>query len=92
MTARLSAGCRAFRVPAVGALNRKESIMSKPSHRAYLVEALPEGSDRKPRWIEVGVIWPHKQGQGFDLVIPAGMAISGRIVCVPPKDEAAPQE
>ena len=56
--------------------------MSKPSHRAYLVETLPEGIDRKPRWIEVGVIWPHKQGQGFDLVIPAGVAVSGRIVCV----------
>lgn len=92
MTGRHDDGCRAFRVPAVGATNRKESIMTKPSHRAYLVETLPEGSDRKPRWIEVGVIWPHKQGQGFDLVIPAGMAVSGRIVCVPPKDEAAPQE
>ena len=66
--------------------------MTKPSHRAYLVEPLPEGSDRKPRWIEVGIIWSHKQGQGFGLVIPAGMAVMGRIVCVPPKDETASQE
>ncbi|MDA8259277.1 MAG: hypothetical protein M0Z99_27175 [Betaproteobacteria bacterium] len=65
--------------------------MSKPSHHAYLVETLPDGSDRKPRWIEVCVVWQHMQGQGFDLVIPTGMSITGRIVCVPPKDDGSPQ-
>jgi hypothetical protein len=64
--------------------------MTKPSHRAYLVETLPDGSDRKPRWIEVGAGWPHKQGSGFDLVISAGMmALWGRIVCVPPNAETS---
>ncbi len=61
--------------------------MTKPTHRAYLVENAPEGSDRKARWIEVGAVWPHKNGVGFDLVIPTGMAVSGRIVCMPPSDD-----
>jgi hypothetical protein len=30
---------------------------------------------------------PHKNGIGFDLVIPAGISISGRVVCVERKDE-----
>jgi hypothetical protein len=61
--------------------------MSKPTHRAYLVEPTPEGTERKGRWIEVGVVWPHKNGGGFDVVLPAGLAVSGRIVCVAPRDE-----
>jgi len=56
--------------------------MTKPSHTAYLVQASPAGSDRKPRWIEVGAVWPHKNGTGFDLVVPEGLSLTGRIVCV----------
>lgn len=62
--------------------------MTKPTCNAYIVENPPEGSDRKARWVGVGAVWPHKNGNGFDLLIPTGMAVSGRIVCVPPKDES----
>lgn len=58
----------------------------KPTHRAYLVQE-PKTQGGKARWIEVGTVWPHKQGTGFDLVIPAGLAVSGRIVCVDPKSD-----
>lgn len=61
--------------------------MSKPSHKAYLVIDPKEGSERKARWLEVGAVWPHKNGEGFDLTIPEGLAVSGRIVCVVPKFE-----
>lgn len=61
--------------------------MSKPSHKAYLVIDPKEGSERKARWLEVGAVWPHKNGEGFDLTIPNGLAVSGRIVCVVPKLE-----
>lgn len=63
--------------------------MTKPTHHAYVVETVPEGSERKPRWTEIGAVWPHKNGGGFDVVIPAGVAVSGRIVCMPPKDSQA---
>ena len=43
--------------------------MSKPSHIAYVVTEPKEGSDKKPVWREVGAIWPHKNGSGFDLVL-----------------------
>ena len=63
--------------------------MTKPTHHAYVVESLPEGSERKPRWTEIGAIWPHKNGKGFDLVIPAGISITGRIVCTERKEQPA---
>lgn len=54
--------------------------MSRPSHTAFVVVPPKEGSDKKPSWYEGGVLWPHRSGKGFDLVIPEGMSLSGRIV------------
>ena len=56
-------------------------MSTKPTHTAYVVIDPNEGSDRKAQWIEVGAVWPHRNGQGFDLVIPEGISLSGRIVC-----------
>ena len=56
-------------------------MSTKPTHTAYVVIDPKEGSDRKAQWIEVGAVWPHRNGQGFDLVIPEGISLSGRIVC-----------
>ena len=63
--------------------------MTKPTLVAYVVVEPKEGTDKKAFWHKVGSVWPHKSGPGFDLVIPPGLSLSGRIVCVPPKDESA---
>jgi hypothetical protein len=63
--------------------------MSKPTHRAYIVVEPKEGSDRKAKWVLVGAVWPHKNGNGFDVVIPSGCPVSGRIVCTQPKAKTA---
>ena len=39
----------------------------RPSHTAFVVSNAREGE--KARWREVGAIWPHKNGMGFDLVL-----------------------
>jgi len=63
--------------------------MSKsPSHRAYVVST-PKKEGDKGIWTEIGAIWPHKNGNGFDLVIREGISVSGRIVCTEPKDKDA---
>lgn len=64
---------------------------TKPSHRAYVVTQPKEGTDQKGFWREIGVVWPHKSGKGFDIVIHEGISVSGRIVCTEPKknDEQA---
>ena len=60
--------------------------MSTPSHIAYVVNQPEEGSDRDPFWRPVGAIWPHSNGNGFDVVIFDQLAVSGRIVCRERKD------
>lgn len=63
--------------------------MSKPSHIAYVVSDPKEGTDRKAQWREIGAVWPHRNGGGFDLVIYDQLSISGRIVCTERKDKPA---
>ena len=62
-------------------------MSNKPTHTAHVVTEPKEGSERKALWHPVGAIWPNRNGIGFDLVIPAGISVSGRIVCVERKDE-----
>jgi len=62
---------------------------SKPTHTAYVVIDAKEGSDKKAQWIEVGAVWSHSDGSGFDLVIPQGITLSGRIVCRKRKELSA---
>jgi hypothetical protein len=65
--------------------------MSNPTHKAYVVQEPKEGSGRKGRWLEIGAVWPHRNGGGFDLLIADGLSVSGRVVCVPPKTGDAGQ-
>jgi hypothetical protein len=64
-------------------------MSSKPSHRAYVVTKPNADDGQKGFWHEVGVVWPHKTGNGFDVVIHEGISVSGRIVCTAPKDKSA---
>jgi hypothetical protein len=67
----------------------KETIMSsKPTHRAYVVST-PKKEGDKGVWREIGAVWPHKNGKGFDVVIHEGIAVHGRIVCTEPKEPTA---
>jgi len=54
--------------------------MTKPTLTAYVVVEPKEGSDKKAFWHRVGVVWPH-------IVIPPGISVSGRIVCMEPKEK-----
>jgi hypothetical protein len=60
--------------------------MSKPTHIGYIVTQPEEGSERKPFWRPVGTVWPHKNGNGFDVVIAEQISVTGRIVCTERKD------
>ena len=51
---------------------------NKPTHRAFLVE--DKGPDVKAQWREVAPAWAHRDGKGFDVLIPPGMSLSGRVV------------
>ena len=66
-------------------------MTGKPTHIAYVVTEPKEGSERKAIWREVGAIWPHKNGTGFDLVLADQLSVSGRIVCTERKEKATEQ-
>jgi len=67
-------------------------MSNKPTHKAYVVTKPKEGSDGKAIWHEVGAVWPHKNGNGFDVVITEGISVTGRIVCTVPKEKDKPNE
>jgi hypothetical protein len=62
-----------------------------PSHIAYVVKdrSVDGGAIT---WHEVGKMFAHKTGTGFELVIPYGISVSGRIVCVEPLENSFPPE
>lgn len=64
-------------------------MSNKPTHTAYIIVEPKGGSDRKAQWHEIGAIWPHKNGKGFDLLIPQGLSVTGRIVCTERKEPQA---
>jgi hypothetical protein len=63
--------------------------MSKPTHIAYVVKEPKEGTGDKALWRSVGVVWPHKNGNGFDVMLHDQLAVFGRIVCTEPKEKPA---
>jgi hypothetical protein len=48
------------------------SDTNKPTHKAFVVKEF-KGKDgtTQSRWIEIGSLWPHKDGEGFDLNLDA---------------------
>lgn len=50
----------------------------KAKFSAHLIQEAKDGG--KDFWQRVATVFPHKDGEGFDVLIPEGMALSGRVV------------
>jgi hypothetical protein len=52
----------------------------KPTHRAFIVKKFndKEGTE-KSRWLDIGSVWTHRDGKGFDVNLEA-VPLDGRIV------------
>jgi hypothetical protein len=66
-------------------------MSSKPKYNAYVVTQ-PKQEGAKAYWTKVGAVWPHKDGNGFDILITEGISVTGRIVCTEPKEKDSPKE
>lgn len=53
-----------------------------PSHVVYVVSEPREGQD-KGFWREIGAVFEHKDGLGFDVLIADQISVAGRLVCRP---------
>jgi hypothetical protein len=54
-----------------------KSQKKRPSHIAFMVE----GDGENAKWSEVGAMWPHAKGKGFNLILKA-MPINGKVVII----------
>lgn len=64
--------------------------MSKPAFNAYVTQEAEINGEAKTFWHKVGVVWPHKNKEGFSLHIIPGVSVSGKIVLLPPKENDEP--
>lgn len=60
----------------------------QPTHRAYAV-IRREGQD--DFWLNLGLVFPHKDGSGFNLMLQA-LPLDGKIVCREIADDDAEQQ
>jgi hypothetical protein len=60
----------------------------KTNLEAFVVENYKANGEEKAHWHRVGTAFPQKTGEGFNLVIPAGVSVSGSIVLLPKKEKS----
>jgi hypothetical protein len=53
--------------------------MTKPTHLAYSVRDYEKDGKKDSTWSRIGVVWPHKDGKGFDVNLDA-LPVTGRVV------------
>ena len=63
-------------------------MSNKPTHTAYVVNEAPEGSDKKAQWFNIGTVWAHSDGDGYNIDLPPCVTVSGRIVLRRNKEKA----
>lgn len=63
----------------------------QPLH-AFVVEDYNRDGVDGAYWTEVGIAFPHKDGDGFNLVIRKGISVSGKIVLTVKKPRAGAAE
>ena len=60
--------------------------MSKPVYHAYSVREYEKDGKKDSFWTKLGVVWAHRDGKGFDVVLEA-LPINGRITIREPKED-----
>lgn len=61
-----------------------KSTTNRPAFTAYAVE----GEGKNANWTEIGAMWKHEDGKGFNLNLKA-LPLTGRLVIRERKDETA---
>jgi hypothetical protein len=64
-----------------------EVAMSKPVYHAYSVREYEKDGKKESFWTKIGVVFEHKDGKGFDVVLEA-LPINGRVSIREPKKDA----
>lgn len=67
--------------------------MPKPTYNVYITqESQPDQGEKKTFWTKVGVAFAYSNKPGLNIMLTPGLAVSGKLVLLEPKDESsAPQ-
>jgi hypothetical protein len=57
----------------------------------FVTRKYKDGKEEKTYFTKVGAMWPHKKGDGFNIILEA-LPITGELVCFPPKEKEDKQE
>ncbi|MBG6243492.1 MAG: hypothetical protein EKE20_17600 [Candidatus Symbiopectobacterium sp. Dall1.0] len=65
--------------------------MRKPTYNVYVTqESQPDQhGDKSTYWTKVGVAFAHNSKPGVNIVLTPGIAVSGKLVLLEPKEEGA---
>jgi hypothetical protein len=58
-----------------------EGRMSKPAYNAYIIREFEKDGKRCRCWTKIGVVFPHKDAEGYDVALE-----DGRVTTPDPKD------
>lgn len=65
---------------------------TKP-HNVYVIEEYKDqAGETQSLKTKVGSAFPHKTGGGFNIVLRQNLAVSGRLVVFPPRDDDSAEE
>jgi hypothetical protein len=61
---------------------------NRPSHKVFITREYQQGKEIKTNWLEVGVAWQHKNGEGMNIKIHDGMSVHGNLTIIKPRENA----
>lgn len=62
---------------------------NRPPLKAFVTREYQVGKEIRTSYLEIGVAWPHKNGEGVNLKIHEGISVTGTIVILKPRENAA---
>lgn len=64
--------------------------MPKPTYNVYVTQEVPtdENGDKNTYWTKVGAAFAHNGKPGLNIMLVPGIAVSGKLVLLEPKEDA----
>ena len=65
--------------------------MASPVYTAFTTREYGEGDGKKTYWTQIGSVFAHKSGKGYDILLDA-LPVNGKIVLLEPKERDAAKQ
>lgn len=67
--------------------------MRKPLYYVYIIQESQTEvpGEKNTWWTKVGVAFPHKNKPGLNIILIPGIAVTGKLVLLEPREDAPPQ-